>query len=33
MFFEPMIGLVDGYSIYIREINKLKTELELNIVK
>lgn len=30
MGLEPLIGLIDGYSIYTREAGKLKTELEFN---
>ena len=33
LIFQPIIGIVDGYSIYTREINKLKTDIKLGRLK
>jgi hypothetical protein len=33
LIFQPIIGIVDGYYIYTREINKLKTDIKLGRLK
>ena len=33
LMFQPIVGIVDGYSVYVREINKLKTDIKLGRLK
>ena len=33
LMFQPIVGIVDGYSVYTREINKLKTDIKLGRLK